>query len=452
MAFSGIPLPKVVYDVEKGGPIITGMQGANALTKSNLENQYYAPNILSEINKRVAETKGINITNQYLPEKLRLANALSGQELEWNPKNWASQNRLRDEQANEIHTLLQAKLDEMKIKADQNKIINEGLSTAFPNKNLGIAANPNNQKVNGNNSPNNMQSNALSNGSNINQSTPNNTNITPQNSLMQSPVSGVNKMTYPQAAIMNHLLGLGQPQIADINGKKLAITPWGNFTVAEGMSPQQESYQKGIGKYNAESYGKNVEAYTALNNQDVALDNMISALDNPEFYNVTGPVSSFLTNWAGTPERQQLLGNLRSSSGEIALQVAPSLKGAFTGRDQTLINTIKANPDTDMSDVFIGKLKAQKMIGSLLAQRAKLAAEYIDSGMSSLKANEKAVRETPLSKYKSEIDNLIKPKISLRNPNTGEIRRFNKDEIQKLIKDKKLKITSDQAKKLGVKI
>jgi len=49
MAFSGIPLPKVVADVGPGGPIVTGMQGANALDKSNLQNKFlsaqlpYAP-------------------------------------------------------------------------------------------------------------------------------------------------------------------------------------------------------------------------------------------------------------------------------------------------------------------------------------------------------------------------------------------------------------------------
>ena len=60
MAFSGIPLPKVVADVGPGGPIVTGMQGANALTQGNLQNKFlqaelpYAPynayaNALSKI-------------------------------------------------------------------------------------------------------------------------------------------------------------------------------------------------------------------------------------------------------------------------------------------------------------------------------------------------------------------------------------------------------------------
>ena len=37
--FSGIPLPKTVADVGPGGPLVTALQGMNALTKSNLDNQ-----------------------------------------------------------------------------------------------------------------------------------------------------------------------------------------------------------------------------------------------------------------------------------------------------------------------------------------------------------------------------------------------------------------------------
>ena len=448
MAFSGIPLPKIVADVGPGGGVTTAVKGANELDKQNIENRIKA--IEAQYAPQMTQAKLAH--EQALGPYYTAQTGLTNQQAKFYEPNILSQVGLRNAQAKEINTLLQSKLDELKTKAAQNKIINQGLSNAFPSQNSGIATNPNNQQIYQQTSDNNMQGNTPNYSSNITQNQPNNINNIPQGSALQPQNNVGNKMTYPQAAIMNHLLGLGAPQISDVNGKKIAITPWGNFTVAEGLTPQQEAMQKGLGKYNAESYGKSVDSYKTLQNQEVALDNMISQLDHPEFYNVAGPVSSFLTNWAGTPEKQQLLGSLRTSSGEIALQVAPSLKGAFTGRDQTLINTIKANPDTDMPDVFIGKLKAQKMIGSLLKERERLSAQYKYSGMPALEAEQKAARETPLSKYKSEIDNLISPKIILKNPNTGENKRFSKDEVKKLIKEKKLKITREQAKKLGIEI
>src|SRR3990167_1967177 len=70
MAFD-IPLPKGVADVEPGGRILSAMRNINALTseqldaqKKALENQYYAPNIQSEMQLRQAQTQR---SNQLLP-------------------------------------------------------------------------------------------------------------------------------------------------------------------------------------------------------------------------------------------------------------------------------------------------------------------------------------------------------------------------------------------------
>jgi len=72
-----LPLPQVVADVGPGGGIVTGMQGMNALNKSALENQYYAPNMQSQIDYRNALTQGQGIENQFMPDKLKLANAFA---------------------------------------------------------------------------------------------------------------------------------------------------------------------------------------------------------------------------------------------------------------------------------------------------------------------------------------------------------------------------------------
>ena len=72
-----LPLPKVVSDVGPGGGIVTAMRGMNALTADNLKNQYYGPNMQSQIDSRNALTQGQNIENQYMPDKLRLANAMA---------------------------------------------------------------------------------------------------------------------------------------------------------------------------------------------------------------------------------------------------------------------------------------------------------------------------------------------------------------------------------------
>lgn len=71
-----LPLPRVVPDVGPGGPMVTSMRGINALTNSNLENQYagirnqYAPyNMYADALSKIAYA-------QYLPYQLQ-AQALS---------------------------------------------------------------------------------------------------------------------------------------------------------------------------------------------------------------------------------------------------------------------------------------------------------------------------------------------------------------------------------------
>src|SRR5690348_7440573 len=65
-----IPLP-----APPPGGFYGGMTAANKLARQFMENQYYGPNIESEMGYRNALAKGQNIKNQYLPQKLQLANA-----------------------------------------------------------------------------------------------------------------------------------------------------------------------------------------------------------------------------------------------------------------------------------------------------------------------------------------------------------------------------------------
>lgn len=70
-----LPLPKVVADVGPGGGIPSAINALNDIQKKSLENKFYAPNIESQIGYRNSLKTGQDITNQYLPDQLKLANA-----------------------------------------------------------------------------------------------------------------------------------------------------------------------------------------------------------------------------------------------------------------------------------------------------------------------------------------------------------------------------------------
>jgi hypothetical protein len=69
-----LPLPKVVPDVGPGGPLVTAMGGMNALQKKILENQYYGPNIESEMAQRNALTNRYNTLTPLEAQHYQLQN------------------------------------------------------------------------------------------------------------------------------------------------------------------------------------------------------------------------------------------------------------------------------------------------------------------------------------------------------------------------------------------
>jgi hypothetical protein len=77
----------------------------NALTKQNLENMYYAPNIQSEIGYRNALATGQNIENQYAPDKLRIANAISEIQRQYEARNQQANINSLNANTNNTNTL-----------------------------------------------------------------------------------------------------------------------------------------------------------------------------------------------------------------------------------------------------------------------------------------------------------------------------------------------------------
>jgi len=170
-----------------------------------------------------------------------------------------------------------------------------------------------------------------------------------------------------------------------------------------GKQPEQIARGKEMAKTDAGVYKNALEAtqtsQSALDNLDYIQDII---QNNKNFDNVTGPVKNVLATWIGSKEDKELIGNIQSSVGNIVLDAAKSIKGAFTGRDIGLINSIKPNVN-DFPDVFRGKLNSMRIIGNLVNNRNKLIANYIRNGVNPNEAMEKARAETDLQKIKEQI-------------------------------------------------
>lgn len=110
-----LPLPKVLYDVGPGGGIVTSMGGGNALAHNMLKKKYYAPEMESLINNRNALTQGQKIENEYMPNKLRLANAFSELHNQYYGPNIESEINNRNSLTNKYNTMTPLEAERMKL-------------------------------------------------------------------------------------------------------------------------------------------------------------------------------------------------------------------------------------------------------------------------------------------------------------------------------------------------
>lgn len=109
--FSSIPLPNI-----EDATILSQVAKLNALQKQDLENKYYGPNIESEIANRNALTKGRNIENEYLPEKLKQANVFAQQQNKFYAPNILSEIANRNALTNKYNTMTPLEAQELKLK------------------------------------------------------------------------------------------------------------------------------------------------------------------------------------------------------------------------------------------------------------------------------------------------------------------------------------------------
>lgn len=202
-------------------------------------------------------------------------------------------------------------------------------------------------------------------------------------SIKQSPETGqiFSEITYPS----------GRTEVQAVN---------------VGKQPEQIERAKSYAKSEGKVYDN---ALDSIQTSQGAIDNLdyINSLikGNPEFRNVTGPVQSILAKWTGRPEDRELLGNIESSVGNIVLDAAKSIKGAFTGRDLGLINSIKPSVK-DFPDQFRGKLQAMRLAAEQVTRRNQLIADMMRGGASPNEAIAEARKATDFDALRKEIDNL----------------------------------------------
>ena len=217
-------------------------------------------------------------------------------------------------------------------------------------------------------------------------------------------------LTYPQAAMAMHMLGLGKPQIENINGKYTAFTPFGNTVVGEGPSELQKALSKEDAKKISTLESNVLNAAPKIDTlkeigQIIASPTMEQMRSNP----ILGKHELGWFSKFGTKEQQAAVGNFRAFSGQIIKDSARDFAGNFRVGEQGLLNSMKPN-DSDSLSLMKGKTEALSLMVQMLSERSRIEADLMrNKNMNALDATKEADRMMDTKKMKQNIHTFLNP-------------------------------------------
>lgn len=359
-----------------------------ALQKAKLFNQYYGPNIESEIGLRGAQageagartgligeqTKGARIENQYLPQKMQAA--------------------IAESQANAQKARLLQMVREQMLGGGQ-----------FP------GANQNALASNGMGAQQSMQMPFPGQGQ----------GIFPQDQTMQSSMpepqyEHQTGLDYAKAATAMQLLGLGKPHVVEANGKYMAITPFGNIdTGVHGLTARDTALAKEDAKKISSlentvlSGAQKQETFNELN-KDLGSQDFEAIRQNP----ILGRHEIGWYEKFGTKDQQEMIGRIKTHMGNIIKDASRDFAGQFRIGEQALLNDMKPNIG-DSLDVMKGKAEALTYLNQLLSRRAEMEADFMRNyNMSALQAKVAADKSLDSKAIKQEIRTILHPASSTK--------------------------------------
>lgn len=109
----GLPLPP---PSGPGGPLVDAMNAQNSLALNMLKKKYYGPDMQSQINNRNSLTEGQNISNQYMPDKMRLANTMAELQNQFYAPNIQSEINSRNALTKKTNTMTPLEARELELK------------------------------------------------------------------------------------------------------------------------------------------------------------------------------------------------------------------------------------------------------------------------------------------------------------------------------------------------
>jgi hypothetical protein len=365
MAFSYVPSPILTQDQASPGhnALKTAMKNymdmmqasyqkpnlEQALQEKMLKNQYYGPNMESQIGLRGAQTglygaqtQGQQIENQFLPEKIQAMIAVQ-------------------------KALAQKKISEANLYNFASNINNFGMQPDEQQNQFQIPYKSNEQQ-NQNNQNNFTQQ---------------------QESLMSQQYGGRQQLNPMQQALISHIVG------RDIDPQATAMRTGIGSSDAKKISTLDD--QVGATSTNKVTLDEMKDLLNDETFQSIRTSNLSPKTE--------------LAYWKrrGTPEQREAIGRFQASANKMIVDSAGLFKGPFRTNEQDLLERMKVSEKDTLAEAQ-GKIKALTYFNEVARQRSMLMSNLMrQHGFSLPEAQYVAEKQISTDKIKSDINDMIHP-------------------------------------------
>jgi hypothetical protein len=217
-------------------------------------------------------------------------------------------------------------------------------------------------------------------------------------------------LTYPEAALASKELFGMQPKFLEVNGQHIAVTPFGNIPIAQGLSEREKELTKSDVKKISDLEDVVIKSQPKID----TLNEVSSLLSSPTFehmreHPISGKYELGLYAKFGTPEEQKLVGDYMAYTGQIIKDSARDFAGQFRVGEQNLLFSMKPQA-SDSIDVMKGKTQALLSMTTLLSERSKIESQLMrEKGYSPLQAKQIADKIIDTKAIKDEIKEKLYP-------------------------------------------
>jgi hypothetical protein len=216
------------------------------------------------------------------------------------------------------------------------------------------------------------------------------------------------------------------------------------------MNNMNPSFAENVGSYEGiKSEGKEAGKLRAQDIKDLGdlifsgqgkqttLDQISDIIKSPEFEKmrqmpILGRHELSYYQRYGSPEQQNMAGQLVTLSGNIIRDASQDFKGAFRKGEQDLLQNMKINPG-DTVDAAKGKLEQLSYLNKLITQRAQTTADIMNQQhVSKTEAEKQADKLINGDEIRKGIHTKLNPTVTIRNKKTGETKTISIEEARKL--------------------